>query len=123
MMIDVNSILEHACDRLAEVRKSFGVRKYRKPTFNDVLWYAWPQTWSNSACGSGGIGAQIITVAQTVAVKDQETGAFAIYHAGRFAYSVKNPSNEFHELMKEHYLPGASDKKVHLEKSAKVAAV
>lgn len=118
-LVDINSILEHACDRLGEVRKGMGLRKYRKPTFNDILWYSWPQQWGNTSCGFEGYGGQAMTTAQTIAVKDQETGAFAIYHAGRFAYSVKNPSDEFHELMKEHYLPGASDKKVHLEKATK----
>ncbi len=51
---------------------------------DDLAVYAWPQTWSSTALGFGGMGGQALTVAPTTVVVHENT-AF-VYFAGRPAY-------------------------------------
>lgn len=112
-MVDVNSIVENALDKLYEVRKAKRIKQ--RPTIEDVSWYSWPQLWGNATCGFGGVGASIITRAQTVAIEDEETNAIAVYHAGRYAYTVKSPSKKFWELVSDFNLPGVNGHRVGID--------
>jgi hypothetical protein len=101
----VDNVLENACAKLAEYRKGTGT--FSRPTLDDLEWYSWPQTWGNTTLGFGGIGGQAITTAQTILVTDTLTGVVAIYHGGKFAYVIKNPSITFWERVRDWNLPGA----------------
>lgn len=64
----------------------------------DIAVYSFPQTWGSTALGFGGVGGQAFTDAQTVVVvyRAYENPIQAVvYFAGRFAYKVENPNNEF----------------------------
>lgn len=49
-----------------------------------------PQTWSSTALGFGGIGGQAITSAYTVVASCSVAGGAAVYFGGRFAYLVEH---------------------------------
>jgi uncharacterized membrane protein YtjA (UPF0391 family) len=71
--------------------------------------YSFPQTWSSTACGFGGIAGQAITGAQTVAFFSDGLGVFVVFIAGRFAYMVEPQGSEVIELIMQHRLPGRFD--------------
>ena len=54
---------------------------------------SFPQTWSSTALGFGGIGGQAITSAQTVVFTDHHY-AF-VYFGGGFAYFLERPNDLF----------------------------
>jgi hypothetical protein len=59
--------------------------KSRRPTLHDVEVYSFPQTWSSTALGFGGIGGQAFTTAQTVVVSDLQHAC--VYFGGQLAYT------------------------------------
>ena len=71
------------------------VEKRRRPSPYDCEVVMFPQTWSSTALGFGGVGGQAITSAYTVVVECVRTGCQAVYFGGRFAYLVKaRPTDE-----------------------------
>lgn len=69
---------------------------------------SWPQGWSNTSCGFGGIAGQAFTTAQTV-IASGEDDAVLVYHRGKFAYEVEKPIEKFWEACGQRRLPGAAD--------------
>ena len=64
------------------------IEKTRRATAYDCEVVMFPQTWSSTALGFGGIGGQAFTSAYTVVVSCAMAGAAAVYFGGRFAYLV-----------------------------------
>lgn len=60
-------------------------RRTRRPDSYDCSVYSFPQGWSSTALGFGGIGGQAMTTAQTTVVICESHSA-AIYFGRRFAY-------------------------------------
>ena len=60
----------------------------RRPDERDIEVRMFPQTWSSTALGFGGIGGQAITSAYTVVITSGDHAA--VYFGGRFAYLVKD---------------------------------
>lgn len=69
---------------------------------------SWPQSWSSTSCGFGGIAGQAFTDAQTVIVSGDDE-AVLVFHNGRFAYEVKSPTGQFWIDCGRRKLPGAKD--------------
>jgi hypothetical protein len=69
---------------------------------------AWNQTWSNTNCGFKGIAGQAITTAPTIILTSVD-GEIHVYHGGRFAYSVFNPTETFLTDVANRRLAGARD--------------
>lgn len=64
---------------------------------DDIEVYAFPQVWSSTALGFGGIGGQAISSANTVVlVADHLDLAYVFFNSG-FAYKVKSITREFME--------------------------
>lgn len=61
-----------------------GETKIVRPTEETLNVCVFPQTWSSTALGFGGIGGQAFTSAYTVVVYDDKTAA--VYFNGGFAY-------------------------------------
>jgi hypothetical protein len=72
--------------------------------------YSWPQQWSNSACGFGGVAMQAFWVAPTIVVVGPADDV-CVFHAGRFVAHLRRPSDEFSAKVREFKLPGAIDAK------------
>lgn len=73
---------------MGEVEHVLDDARRRAPDSHDLVWYAWPQVWSSTALGFGGVGGQMMTSAQTFVVL---TDALAyVYFGGRFAYSTNH---------------------------------
>lgn len=66
------------------------IEKTRRPEPYDCEVVMFPQTWSSTALGFGGMGGQAITSAYTVVVSCDLVGAAAVYFGGRFAYLVEH---------------------------------
>jgi hypothetical protein len=79
-----------------------------RPADFDV--YCFGQSWPSAACGFPGASAQAMTRADT-AVLVSETGHAAVYVAGRFAYAVENPNEEFYDDLRRRHMAGASEAK------------
>jgi hypothetical protein len=75
---------------------------------DELTVYSWPQRWSSTSCGFGGIAGQAITTAQTFVV-GEPTGSVVVYHSGRFAYLVRRPNATFKEDFNDRKLVGARD--------------
>ena len=72
----------------------------RRPTEMDVEVFMFPQGWSSTALGFGGIGGQAMTSAYTVIVSNLKD--WAVYFNGRLAYVITNPTIEFMEDLRNH---------------------
>lgn len=70
-------------------------------------WYAFPQTWSSTALGFGGIGGAAMTRAQTVIVG--YGNHFVVYFGPRFAYEVVGPNKLFFDDMKACHMASVKD--------------
>jgi hypothetical protein len=74
------------------------VEKTRKHTFYDLTVYSmFPQTWSSTALGFGGIGGQAITSAYVCIIESNLVGGHAVYFGGRLAYVINRPNELFIE--------------------------
>lgn len=60
-----------------------------------LVWYSWPQLWSDTSCGFGGLAGQAFTTAQTHVFMSAYTGSVVVFHAGRFAYYIDKPNAQF----------------------------
>lgn len=80
-----------------EEKQKYMVIEKRPIESHSIYVYAmFPQVWGDSSCGFGGMAAQAITNAYTVVVcTDFDSTLFAVYFGGKFAYLVKNPTQEF----------------------------
>lgn len=85
---------ESAWDVVEKKRKPTGVKKTRRPYESEVEVKMFLQTWGSTALGFGGIGGQAMTSAYTVAVFGP-MGDAVVYFAGRKAYHVSRPNDEF----------------------------
>lgn len=64
-----------------------GVIKKRRPYTDSVSVHLFPQTWSSTALGFGGIGGQAITTAYTAVVVCPHSNYASVYFNGRHAYT------------------------------------
>jgi hypothetical protein len=74
------------------------VEKTRKHSFYDLTVHnMFPQTWSSTALGFGGIGGQAITSAYVCVIESNLVGGYAVYFGGRLAYVIDRPNEMFIE--------------------------
>jgi hypothetical protein len=66
-------------------REQRGTRN-RRPYADELEIYSFPQQWSSTALGFGGVGGQAFTTATTVVVVCRDEAC--VYFGGRFAYKV-----------------------------------
>lgn len=104
-MNSVDAILENAREHLYDMRKRKGntVRLYDE----DLKWYAWPQTWSNSTGGHGSAGGQGFSTSQTITVIDDVFGGAVVYHGSKLAKKIFNPNQLFWDRVKDGVFPAA----------------
>lgn len=116
-MAMVGLVAEESLSRLQPLVASDGSKVYH--TFEDVDLYTWQQAWGDTSCGFGGGAGQTITGAYTIVVESQLTQECLVWHAGRLAYSVKRPSDEFrHDMARRHMDGGRGCPKKYLRPEA-----
>jgi hypothetical protein len=94
------------------------VEKSRKHSFYDLAVYSmFPQTWSSTALGFGGIGGQAITSAYVCIIESNLVGGYAVYFGGRFAYVINRPNEKFIEDLQRHRMVDANLGKSTYERS------
>jgi hypothetical protein len=70
------------------------VTKHKRPTeYETNLIAMFPQTWSSTALGFGGIGGQAFTPAYSIVIECN--GEYAVYFGSQFAYLVKSRNQAF----------------------------
>jgi hypothetical protein len=85
------------------------VEKTRKHSFYDLTVYSmFPQTWSSTALGFGGIGGQAITSAYVCIIESNLVGGYAVYFGGRLAYVINRPNEKFIEDIERHRMVDAN---------------
>jgi hypothetical protein len=85
------------------------VEKTRKHSFYDLTVYSmFPQTWSSTALGFGGIGGQAITSAYVCIIESNLVGGYAVYFGGRLAYVIDRPNEKFIEDIERHRMVDAN---------------
>ena len=68
-------------------------KNYRfAPEFN---LYTYPQWWSSTALGFGGIGGQALTQAYTTVIVDEKTKYAGVFFGNELAYAILNPNERF----------------------------
>ena len=78
------------------------VKKTRHTEYNLTVKAMFPQVWSSTALGFGGIGGQAITTAYTTVVESDIDASCCVYFGGQFAYRIEHPNEQFFEdLMKQ----------------------
>jgi hypothetical protein len=78
------------------------VKKTRHTEYNLTVKAMFPQVWSSTALGFGGIGGQAITTAYTTVVESDIDASCCVYFGGQFAYRIERPNEQFFEdLMKQ----------------------
>jgi hypothetical protein len=94
------------------------VEKTRKHTMYDLTVYnMFPQTWSSTALGFGGIGGQAITSAYVCIIESNLVGGYAVYFGGRLAYVIDRPNEKFIEDIERHRMVDANLGKVTYERT------
>lgn len=84
------------------------VEKSRKHSFYDLTVYSmFPQTWSSTALGFGGIGGQAITSAYVCIIESNLIRGYAVYFGGRLAYVINRPNEKFIEDIQRHRMVDA----------------
>lgn len=77
-------------------KKEVLVKKTRKYQTRDLTIVGmFPQIWSSTALGFGGLGGQSITTAYTVVIQSEHGHGYCVYFGGRFAYRVEKVSEKF----------------------------
>jgi hypothetical protein len=73
------------------------ITKLAKHSPSDLIVHAmFPQSWSSTSLGFGGVGGQAITTAYTVIIESDYCLGFCVYFNGRFAYRIQKPNDHFH---------------------------
>ena len=95
------------------------VEKSRKHSFYDLTVYSmFPQTWSSTALGFGGIGGQAITSAYVCIIESNLVGGYAVYFGGRLAYVINRPNEKFIEDIERHRMVDANLGKATYERTS-----
>lgn len=77
--------------------------------YEEVEIYSWPQMWSSTACGFGGIGGCAMTIAQTVVIRDIYSEECCVFINDRFAYRVSLHNSSFKDKFLEMRAPGLKE--------------
>jgi hypothetical protein len=96
------------------------VKKKRRPSVEEVEIVMFPQMWSSTALGFGGMGGAAMTPAYTVVVFGQYKQSACVYFGGRLAYTIdKDIPKEFWEDVKNQRMPSVADAITKYEKNEK----
>ena len=63
----------------------------------EFIVHVFPQIWSSTALGFGGIGGQVMTNAYTTVIYETGSGIYGVFFNERLAYIIENPNRLFFE--------------------------
>lgn len=79
---------------------------YRKSEIFNV--YVFEQVWGSTSLGFGGWGGSTMTHAWTHVVLTTD-GCYNVFFGGSFAYSVKEPNEEFKKDLSQNYMKSVKE--------------
>lgn len=87
--------------------------RIRRPREDELNVIQFDQTWGSTALGFGGIGGAAMTTAPTTVVYLRSH--YAVYFAGRHAYTISHPSDEFFDDLKNRDMVSVDKKNKYLK--------
>ena len=93
------------------------VKKTRHTEYNLTVKVMFPQVWSSTAMGFGGIGGQAITTAYTIVVESDIDTSCCVYFGGQFAYRIERPNEQFFEDLMNQQMTKVSGAKKRYERT------
>jgi len=93
------------------------VKKTRHTEYNLTVKAMFPQVWSSTALGFGGIGGQAITTAYTTVVESDIDASCCVYFGGQFAYRIERPNEQFFEDLMKQQMTKVSEAKKRYERT------
>jgi hypothetical protein len=81
-------------------------KKIKCPVYRLMVFSIFPQVWSDTSCGFGGLAGQAMTTAFSVVLEDETEGIFYIFINGQYAYSAHHSSECFKEDLRKKNLSG-----------------
>ena len=93
------------------------VKKTRHTEYNLTVKAMFPQVWSSTALGFGGIGGQAITTAYTTVVESDIDASCCVYFGGQFAYRIERPNEQFFEDLLKQQMTKVSGAKKRYERT------
>lgn len=93
------------------------VKKTRHTEYNLTVKAMFPQVWSSTALGFGGIGGQAITTAYTTVVESDIDASCCVYFGGQFAYRIERPNEQFFEDLMKQQMTNVSGAKKRYERT------
>jgi len=93
------------------------VKKTRHTEYNLTVKAMFPQVWSSTALGFGGIGGQAITTAYTTVVESDIDSSCCVYFGGQFAYRIERPNTQFFEDLSKQQMTKVSEAKKRYERT------
>lgn len=99
-------------DRTARITK-----KRRHSEYDLTVKAMFPQTWSSTALGFGGLGGQAITAAYTIILESDIDSSCCVYFGGRFAYHIEQPNELFREDMSKQNMSKVAGAKTRYERT------
>lgn len=94
--MDYDAVRLARTDEEKRASMSATVKDTRRPTTRDFTVYAmFPQVWSSTALGHGGIGGSAVTTAYTIVLECNYNNEMLVYFGGRLCYKVSKRSVNF----------------------------
>ncbi len=81
----------------------------RRPAPHETEVYSFPQQWSSTALGFGGMGGAAMTTAQTTVVLHRRSAA--VYFGTQFAYAIPSITQEFMDDVRRHRVAACDEVK------------
>ena len=98
-------------DRDWSQKEKVMVTKTRRHRTDDIEVIAmFPQMWSSTALGFGGLGGQAMTTAYTIVLRSNLLGEYCVYFGSRFAYNIKRCNQKFLEHVANQQLNPVKDR-------------
>lgn len=92
-------------------------KKAQHTEYHISIYAMFPQTWSSTSLGFGGIGGQAITSAYTTILESEQGSGFCVYFGGQFAYRIEHPNTVFLEDVARRSMSAVSGAKKRYEVS------
>lgn len=87
---------ERDWEHYRKTKEDTRITKQAKHRAYDLVVFAmFPQTWSSTTLGFGGVGGQAITPAYTIIIESTHGMGYCVYFGGKFAYRIEKPNDHF----------------------------
>jgi hypothetical protein len=112
---DIFGLSEELARIKVNLEYMLGKKDLDVPIYNLQVFSVFPQTWSDTSCGFGGMAGQAISNAFTVVLEHEEKGDFYIFINGQFAYKQNRSNKKFVKDLIDRNVAGKTGKGKYLK--------